>query len=118
MIAQAREEIRTPRSPEGVMTPLTPTLQGSELMGLIGKMFVTNEYDGTGTGTIGGGGGVTGQQQPERPVIKINGVPEPKGSSVEVKTPKATNGQNSGGSVLSIPNILLFFELTLFFFPF
>lgn len=118
MIAQAREEIRTPRSPEGVMTPLTPTLQGPELIGLIGKMFVASGDSINGSGISNGTAttAATGQQQQSttRPVITINGVPEPKGSSLaEVKSPKAatqggTNGRISGGSVLSIPNIFVF----------
>jgi hypothetical protein len=109
MIAQAREEIRTPRSPDGVMTPLSPTVQGPELIGLIGKMFVGSEGGNNDSGNVNGTAmtGATGQQQQSatRPVITI---PLGDAKTPKVTTQGGTNGQNSGGSVLPIPNILIF----------
>jgi len=48
MIARTREEIRSPRSPDGVMSPLTPTIHGPALIELIGKSFVASKNNTNG----------------------------------------------------------------------
>lgn len=86
-IARTREEIRSPRSPTGVMMPLTPTFHGPELIRLIEKSFVAAESNGTPADPS-----VIIKEPIKKPVIAVNGLPVPNG---EEKTPTSTH--TSGG---------------------
>lgn len=94
-IARTREEIRSPRSPQGVMTPLTPTVQGPELIAFIGKSFAALEDDDVTSNVT------SIEQRFKSPTITLNGIPYPNGGG---KTSQNGNGEaakSPGGSVLS-----------------
>ena len=64
MIARTREDIRSPRSPAGVVVPLTPTLQGQELVGQIQRVFV------------GGSDAIVVAEPVPKPSVVVTGVNE------------------------------------------
>ena len=79
MIARTREDIRSPRSPTGVMVPLTPTMQGQALIGHIERLFV-----GESGGGGGGGGAILVAEPVPKPSIVTHGVTENGGNDVGV----------------------------------